>query len=180
MSLFNSGLQNPQDHGTAGPRKKIKKIIFTQKRFKYRCRLHQRASKCPLAWTPLIGTSRYVLVMCASCTYDRKFCPLLLMVPDRLNIFCRPGSIARYNWPHSFSCVARCCNAKYHVITNATYNRDPVPAKFKHVTNIETYTLLCCDYSTLWEALHANKVEIVARCSDKNVKILGRYQWIGW
>ena len=33
-------------------------------------------------------------------------------------------------------------NAKYHVITNATYNRDPVPAKFKHVTNIDTCTLL--------------------------------------
>ena len=35
-------------------------------------------------------------------------------------------------------------NAKNHVITNATYschNRDPVPAKFKHVTNIETCTL---------------------------------------
>ena len=55
-----AGLQNPQDHGTAGPRKKLtpqkmfktkklKKIIFPQKRFKYRCRLHQRASKCPLA-----------------------------------------------------------------------------------------------------------------------------------
>ena len=71
-------------------------------------------------------------------------------------------------------------NAKYHVITNATYNRDPVPAKFKHVTNIEICTLLCCDYSTLWEALHANKVEIDARCSDKNVKILVSYQWIGW
>ena len=70
-------------------------------------------------------------------------------------------------------------NAKYHVITNATYNRDPVPAKFKHVTNIDTCTLLCCDYSTLWEALHVNMVEIGARCSDKNVKILGRYQWIG-
>ena len=69
-------------------------------------------------------------------------------------------------------------NAKYHVITNATYNRDPVPAKFKHVTNIDTCTLLCCDYSTLWEALHVNMVEIGARCSDKNVKILGRYQWI--
>ena len=69
-------------------------------------------------------------------------------------------------------------NAKYHVITNATYNCDPAPAKFKHVMNIETCTLLCCDYSTLWEALHANKVEIGARCSDKNVKILGRYQWI--
>ena len=39
-------------------------------------------------------------------------------------------------------------NAKNHVITNATYsyhNRDPVPAKFKHVTNIETCTL-----SMLW------------------------------
>ena len=43
-------------------------------------------------------------------------------------------------------------NVKYHVITNATYNRDPVPAKVKHVTNIETCTLLCCDN------------EIIARC----------------
>ena len=71
-------------------------------------------------------------------------------------------------------------NAKYHVITNATYNRDPVPAKFKHVTNIDTCTLLCCDYSTLWEALHVNMVEIGARLSDENVKILVSYQWIGW
>ena len=71
-------------------------------------------------------------------------------------------------------------NAKYHVITNATYNRDPVPAKFKHVTNIDTCTLLCCDYSTLWEALHVNMVEIGARFSDENVKILVSYQWIGW
>ena len=72
-------------------------------------------------------------------------------------------------------------NAKYHVITNATYIRDPVPAKFKHVTNIDTCTLLCCDYhySTLWEALHVNMVEIGARCSDENVKILVSYQWIG-
>ena len=69
-------------------------------------------------------------------------------------------------------------NAKYHVITNATYNHDPVPAKL-HVTNIETCTLLCCDYSTMWEALHAYKVEIGARCSDNNVKILGRHPWIG-
>ena len=70
-------------------------------------------------------------------------------------------------------------NAKYHVITNATYNRDPVPAKFKHVTNIDTCTLLCCDYSTLWEAWHVNMVEIGARFSDENVKILVSYQWIG-
>ena len=71
-------------------------------------------------------------------------------------------------------------NAKYHVITNATYNRDPVPTKFKHVTNIDTCTLLCCDYSTLWEALHVNMVEIGARFSDENVKVLVSYQWIGW
>ena len=71
-------------------------------------------------------------------------------------------------------------NAKYHVITNATYNRDPVPAKFKHVTNIDTCTLLilCCYYSTLWEALHVNMVEIGACFSDENVKILVSYQWI--
>ena len=74
-------------------------------------------------------------------------------------------------------------NAKYHVITNTTYsyhNRDPVLAKFKHVTNIETWTLLCCDHISLWKALDANMVENSARCSDKNVKILVRYQWIGW
>ena len=73
-------------------------------------------------------------------------------------------------------------NAKYHVITNATYschNRDPVPVKFKHVMNIETCTLLCCDHFTLWKALDANMVENGARCSDKNVKILVRYSWIG-
>ena len=60
--------------------------------------------------------------------------------------------------------------AKYHVITNVTYschNRDPVPAKFKHVTNIETCMLLCCDHFTLWKALDANMVENGVRCSDK-------------
>ena len=66
-------------------------------------------------------------------------------------------------------------DVKYHVITNATYschNRDPVQAKLKHVTNIETCTLLCCDHIALWKALDANMVENGARYSDKNVKIL--------
>ena len=39
-------------------------------------------------------------------------------------------------------------NAKYHFITNATYschNRDPVPAKFKHVTNMK----LVCYYAVI-------------------------------
>ena len=60
----------------------------------------------------------------------------------------------------------------------------PMPAKFQHVTNIETCTLLCCNHITLWKAWDANMVENGARCSDKNVKILhkfipARYQWIG-
>ena len=78
--------------------------------------------------------------------------------------------------------TANVLNAKYHVITNATYschNRDPIPAKFKLVTNIETCTLLCCDHITLWKTLDANMVGNDARCSDKNVKILVRYQCIG-
>ena len=36
----------------------------------------------------------FTLCACDVCfmhIFDRKFCPLLLMVPDRLNIFCRPG-----------------------------------------------------------------------------------------
>ena len=47
-------------------------------------------------------------------------------------------------------------NAKYHVRTSATYsrhNRDPVQAKFTHVTNIETCALLWlvgCLNSLLW------------------------------
>ena len=73
-------------------------------------------------------------------------------------------------------------NAKYRVITNAKYschNRDPVPVKFKDVTNIETCMLLCCDHITLGKALDANMVGNGARCSDKNIKILVIYQWIG-
>ena len=88
-----------------------------------------------------------------------------------------------YNWPHSFSCGARCLKGQRSCHSNATYyschNHDPVPAKFKHVTNIETCTLLCSDHIMLWKALDVNMVENGAHCSDKNVKILVRYQWIG-
>ena len=93
--------------------------------------------------------------------------------------------VARYNRPHTALAVRPdVLNAKYHVITNATYNchnRDPVQAKFKHVTNIETCTLglLCCDHIALWKALDANMVENGACYSDKNVKIQVKYQWIG-
>ena len=87
---------------------------------------------------------------------------------------------ARYNWPHSFT--ARCCKRqischnKRYIQSRPCTGEVQTRHKYWHLT----CTLLCCDYSTLWEALHANMVEIGARCSDKNVKILGRYQWIGW
>ena len=80
-----------------------------------------------------------------------------------------PLMVAQYNWPHTALAVRPdVLNAKYHVITKATYNchnRDPVQAKFKHVTNIETCTLglLCCDHIALWKALDANMVENGAR-----------------
>ena len=50
---------------------------------------------------------------------------------------------ARLELPDITGCTALAVrpdvvNAKYHVITNATYNRDPVPAKFKHVI------IACC------------------------------------
>ena len=40
-------------------------------------------------------------------------------------------------------------------------NRDPIPAKFKHVTNIKTRKLLCCDHIAMWKAVDANMVETV-------------------
>ena len=79
----------------------------------------------------------------------------------------------------SFSCAARCCKRQISCHNKRYIQSRPCTGEVQHVTNIETCTLLCCDYSTLWEALHVNMVEIGARCSDKNVKILGRYQWIG-
>ena len=93
----------------------------------------------------------------------------------------RPYYLARYNWPHSFSCAARCgkrqisCHNKRYIQSRPRTGE--VQTRHEY---IDTCTLLCCDYSTLWEALHVNMVEIGARFSDENVKILVSYQWIGW
>ena len=76
--------------------------------------------------------------------------------------------------------AARCGKRQISCHNKRYIQSHPVPAKFKHVTNIDTCTLLCCDYSTLWEAQHVNMVEIGARFSDENVKILVSYQWQGW
>ena len=69
------------------------------------------------------------------------------------------------------------CHNKRYIYS--CHNHDPVQAKFKHVTDIETCTLLCCDHIMLGKALDANMVENGARYSDKNVKTLAKYQWIG-
>ena len=77
----------------------------------------------------------------------RAFSPLILypMGLAHFGIIIFLKLLARYNWPKAVR--PGVLNAKYHVITNAAYsysclNRDPVLAKFKHVTNIETCTLL--------------------------------------
>ena len=92
----------------------------------------------------------------------------------------------QYNWPHSLAVRAAVLNAKYHVITSATYschNPNPVTAKFKHVTNIETCTLLCCDHiisgckhggkrcSLLWQKrLNSCKTDVFAiECLDQTL-----------
>ena len=63
-------------------------------------------------------------------------CRILHQCPDKghRKITHFRHKLARYNWPHSLSVRPDVLNAKYHVITNATYschNRDPVPVKFK-------------------------------------------------
>ena len=96
------------------------------------------------------------------------------------------GNVAHCCLPDITGCAALAVwpdglNAKYH---NKCYIQlsqlRPVQAKFKHVTNIETCMLLCCDHIAVWKALDANMVKNGARYSDKNVKILVRYQWISW
>ena len=62
-------------------------------------------------------------------------------------------------------------NAKYHVITNATYschNHDAVSVKFKHVTNIETCTLLYAVIISRCRNMDANMVENGGHCFDQN------------
>ena len=51
--------------------------------------------------------------------------------------------------------------------------RDPVSAKFKHITNIVTCTLLCCDYVTYVPALlNFQKLTLNPAVSAKNTPLL--------
>ena len=82
-----------------------------------------------------------------------------------------------------YSCAARCCkrqiscrNKRYIQLSQSRPRTGEVQTRHEYWNLYVT----SCDHTTLWKALDANMVEIGARCSDKNVKILGRYQWIGW
>ena len=79
--------------------------------------------------------------------------------------------------------AARCLkNTKYHVKTSTTYSCHN-HTLYRQSSNTSRILKLVC-YNELWsyyvmESSNANMVENGARCSDKNVKILVRHQWIG-
>ena len=63
------------------------------------------------------------------------------------------ASSLQFTSPLEFNAIFRDCFTLWHELTAGSKIRDPVPAKFKHVTNIVTCTLLCCDYITYLPAL---------------------------
>ena len=81
-----------------------------------------------------------------------------------------PFWLARYNWPHSFSCAARCLKRQ---LLNKCYIQlsqlHPMRAKFQYVTNIETCTLLSCNHKELvkyniWYRYTQSFIEITRKC----------------
>ena len=57
-----------------------------------------------------------------------------------------PWASSRYfTSPLEFNVIFRDGITLWHELTAGSKIRDPVPAKFKHVTKIVTCTLLCCD-----------------------------------
>ena len=67
------------------------------------------------------------------------------------------ASSLQFTSPLEFNTIFRDGFALLHELTAGSKIRDPVPAKFKHVTNIVTCTLLCCDYVTYVLALKCPK-----------------------
>ena len=63
------------------------------------------------------------------------------------------ASSLQFTSPLEFNAIFRDGFTLRHELTAGSENRDPVPAKFKHVTNIVTCTWLCCDYVTYVPAL---------------------------
>ena len=63
------------------------------------------------------------------------------------------ASSLQFTSPLEFNAIFRDGFTLRHELTAGSKIRDPVPAKFKHVTNIVICTLLCCDYVTYVPAL---------------------------
>ena len=63
------------------------------------------------------------------------------------------ASSLQFTFPLEFNAIFRDCFTLRHELTAGSKNRDPVPAKFKHVTNIVICPLLRCDYITYVPAL---------------------------
>ena len=63
------------------------------------------------------------------------------------------ASSLQFTSPLEFNAIFREGFPLRHELTAGSKIRDPVPAKFKHVTNIVICTLLCCDYVTYVPAL---------------------------
>ena len=63
------------------------------------------------------------------------------------------ASSLQFTFPLEFNVIFSDGFTLRHELTAGSKIRDPVPAKFKHVTNIVTWTLLCCDYVTYVLAL---------------------------
>ena len=63
------------------------------------------------------------------------------------------ASSLQFTSPLEFNVIFRDGFTLRHELTAGSEIRDPVPAKFKHVTNIVTCMLLCCDYVTYVPAL---------------------------
>ena len=67
------------------------------------------------------------------------------------------ASSLQFTSPLEFNAIFRDGFTLRHELTAGSKIRDHVPAKFKHVTNIVTCTLLCCDYVTYVLALNFPK-----------------------
>ena len=63
------------------------------------------------------------------------------------------ASSLQFTSPLEFNAIFRDGFTLRHDLTAGSKIRDPVPAKFKHVTNIVICPLLCCDYVTYVPAL---------------------------
>ena len=63
------------------------------------------------------------------------------------------ASSLQFTSPLEFNAIFRDGFTLRHELTAGSKIRDPVPAKFKHVMNIVSCMLLCCDYVTYVLAL---------------------------